>query len=60
MFALNPVIRVGGGYRRLSWKVMSIMLLQPFLVHCHVAFINLTSDLEVTEKCQNSTSETSC
>ncbi|KAJ7352904.1 hypothetical protein OS493_033170 [Desmophyllum pertusum] len=25
MFALNPVIRVGGGYRRLSWKVLDVL-----------------------------------
>ncbi|CAH3016959.1 unnamed protein product [Porites evermanni] len=24
-FALNPVIRVGGGYRRLSWKVLDVL-----------------------------------
>ncbi|XP_022805086.1 uncharacterized protein LOC111342284 [Stylophora pistillata] len=25
MFAVNPVIRVGGGYRRLSWKVLDVL-----------------------------------
>ena len=33
---MNPVIRVGGGYRRLSWKVMNMFLLK--LEHCEMQF----------------------